>query len=89
MKVRMGLLGLGAILSGFAVAQAATLPDGSMDPSIGCAPSARSPTPLESNYEQSSSMSEMCTAANPWNDEMNRADTFVADKFPGPTQSRQ
>lgn len=83
MRVWLVLVELGAIVFGFAVARATTLPDGSMDSSVSCAPVVRSPAPPASNYEQSSSMSEMCTAADPWKDKMSGSEKFV-----GPIKSR-
>ena len=83
MKVRLVLLELGAIVFSFAVAQATTLPDESTSSSITCAPLATTPAAPGSNYEQSSSMKEMCTAADPWKDRMTGKDRFV-----GPVKTR-
>jgi hypothetical protein len=76
-KVRLILVELGAMVFGFALAHATTVPDGSMDSSVSCAPVVRTPPPPTSNYEQSSSMSEMCTAADPWKDKVNPSEKFV------------
>ena len=67
MKVRLVLLGLGAMLAlpGLAVAQAGTLSDGTRVSSITCAPLAGPPAP-DSNDAPSPAMAEMCTAADPW-----------------------
>ena len=83
MKIRLIVIELGAMVFGLALAHATTVPAGSTDSAVSCAPVVRTPAPPTSNYEQSSSMSEMCTAADPWKDKMNRPETFV-----GPIKSR-
>jgi hypothetical protein len=68
MTVRLVIIELSAMLAlhGFAIAQVTTPPDGSMSSSITCAPSARPQAVPGSNLAPSSSMAEMCTAADPW-----------------------
>jgi hypothetical protein len=65
MKVRLALeFSALLMLTGFA-AQAATS-DRSLNLSDTCAPVAGPQASAGSNYEQTSSMTEMCTAADPW-----------------------
>jgi len=66
MKVRLVLVALSSILvlPAVALAQVTPPPDGSINSSVTCAPLA--PASPGANSEPSSSMSEMCTAADPW-----------------------
>jgi hypothetical protein len=83
MKVRPVLLQLSAMLAlpGVAVAQAPASPGGSMTPSITCAPLATTPAPPGSNNAPWPPMTEMCTAADPWQSKKvganNTQDQFV------------
>lgn len=69
MRARLAVLGIGATLAmpGFALAQAVRVPNGAMNSTITCAPLVQGPAGSASG-SPSSSMAEMCTAADPWKD---------------------